>query len=156
MIEGRNQLQCGSQSRAGPVHGRWLHLLDQPIPPRLQIADGKQPHGFTREHSRQVVLHSGCATEMLSAALQVALIRGDRVGDGQGFVARRAGLATGQRLGDITRLVECEYVDAVRIFKIVSLGKTLGPVGTVTVSGLDHPPAIAFVSSEEEHDPTCE
>jgi hypothetical protein len=53
-------------------------------------------------------------------------------------------------------LVECEYVDAVRIFKIVSLGKTLGPVSTVTVSGLDHPPAIAFVTSEEEHDPTCE
>ena len=93
---------------------------------------------------------------MLSAALQVALICGDRVGDGQGFVARRAGLTTGQRLGDITRLVECEYVDAVRIFKIVSLGKTLGPVSTVTVSGLDHPPAIAFVPSEEEHDPTCE
>src|SRR6266487_4230440 len=41
VVEGCGQFQCRPQSSACPVDARWLHLLDQAVPPRLQIADGE-------------------------------------------------------------------------------------------------------------------
>src|SRR4029450_7536664 len=80
--------------------------------------------------------------EMLAAALEIALVRGDGISDGQGLAAGGVRLATCQRLAGFAGLMERQDVRAIGILKVIGDRKSLGPGCSVTIRGLDHPGAV--------------
>src|SRR5262249_22104373 len=52
----------------------------------------------------------------------------------------------------ILRLVERQNVLAVAVLEVIGERKTLGPVGAVTIAGLEHPGAVGLIAAVHQRD----
>src|SRR5271166_5530114 len=103
-----------------------------------------------------MMLNARRVGEMLAAALEIALIRGDGVSDGQGLAVGGVRLATCQRLARFAGLMERQDVRAIGILKVIGDRKALGPVCSVTIRGLDHPRAVGPIPAVKQHNAASE
>jgi hypothetical protein len=89
--------------------------------------------------------------EMLAPALKIALVREDGISDGQGFAVGSVRLAACQRLARFAGLMERQDVRAIGILAVIGDRKTLGPVCSVTIRGLDHPRTVGPIPAVKQH-----
>ena len=134
VIERCGQLQRRPQPCAGSIDAGCLHLVDQPVAPRFEIARREHPNRFAGECSRQMFLYAGRIAQMPTTAREISFVSGQCIGHRHRLVAVVGiGLTPGKGLRRVASLVKREHVGCIGILKVVSDCEAFRPVTPVPV-----------------------